>query len=120
MRWIVRVRRSHPAFARGEITFLAPVNKKVLAYLRTYRAEIMLCVVNLCETAQAAELDLAEWAGQVPVEMFGGCTFPAICDAPYAVTLPGREFLWLKLFPADQVSPVTGVPAERADRPDLQ
>ena len=54
MRWIIRVRRSHPAFARGEIAFLAPANEKMLAYLRIYEGEILLCVVNLCETAQAA------------------------------------------------------------------
>ena len=119
MRWIIKVRRSHPAFARGEITFLAPANKKVLAYLRSYEGETLLCVINLSETAQAAELDLAEWAGCVPVEMFGGCAFPAIREEPYTITLPGREFLWLKLFPADQVDPVRGVPHEAMDRPDL-
>jgi maltose alpha-D-glucosyltransferase/alpha-amylase len=119
MRWIVRVRRSHPAFARGDIAFLAPADKKMLAYLRIYQGEILLCVVNLCETAQAVELDLAEWAGRVPVEMFGGCAFPTIRDEPYTVTLPGREFLWLKLFPADAVDPARGVPHEALDRPDL-
>src|SRR5204863_12963 len=71
-RWIIRVRRSHPAFARGDIAFLAPANPKILAYLRTLGDEILLCVANLSETAQAAELDLSEWAGRVPVEMFGG------------------------------------------------
>jgi maltose alpha-D-glucosyltransferase/alpha-amylase len=122
MRWIIKVRRSHPAFARGDIAFLRPANKKVLAYLRRHNAEILLCVVNLCETAQAAELDLGELAGHVPVEMFGGCPFPAIRNEPYTVTLPGREFLWLKLFPADEVDPVEGFPGERLDRldrPDL-
>jgi maltose alpha-D-glucosyltransferase/alpha-amylase len=119
MRWIIKVRQSHPAFARGDISFLAPANKRVLAYLRQHDGEILLCVVNLSETAQAAELDLAEWAGRVPVEMFGGCPFPAIREEPYTVTLPGREFLWLKLFPADEVDPVEGVPGERFDRPDL-
>ena len=33
-RWIIRVRRSHPAFARGDIAFLAPANPRILAYLR--------------------------------------------------------------------------------------
>jgi trehalose synthase len=119
MRWIIRVRRSHPAFARGDIEFLRPANTKVLPYLRSYRDEVLLCVANLCETAQAAELDLARWAARVPVEVFGGCPFPAIGKTAYLVTLPGHEFLWLKLFPAEQVDPVKGVPRERMDRPDL-
>ena len=119
MRWIIRVRQSHPAFARGDITFLTPANPRVLAYLRTHAGEIILCVANLCETAQAAELDLAEWKGRMPVEMFGGSAFPAIGVAPYAITLPGHEFLWLKLFPVEEVDPARGVPYEAMDRPDL-
>jgi maltose alpha-D-glucosyltransferase/alpha-amylase len=119
MRWIIRVRHSHPAFARGEIEFLRPANTKVLGYLRTLGDEIILCVCNLCETAQAAQLDLAPWTGRVPAEMFGGCPFPAIREVPYTITLPGHEFLWLKLYPAEEVDPVKGVPGERMDRPDL-
>jgi len=118
-RWIISVRRSHPAFARGDIRFLAPANPKILAYLRTLDGEVLLCVANLSETAQAAELDLGEWAGRVPVEMFGGCAFPAIRQEPYTVTLPGHEFLWLKLFSAEEVDPARGVPHEAMDRPDL-
>ncbi|MBV9583414.1 MAG: maltose alpha-D-glucosyltransferase [Alphaproteobacteria bacterium] len=119
MRWVVKVRQSHPAFAGGEIAFLAPANQKMLAYLRILDEEILLCAVNLSETAQAAELDLREWAGRVPVEMFGGCPFPAIREEPYTITLPGHEFLWLKLFPAEEVDPARGVPHEAMDRPDL-
>jgi hypothetical protein len=51
--------------------------------------------------------------------MFGGCPFPAIRKEPYVVTLPGHEFLWLKLYPAEEVDPIKGVPGERMDRPDL-
>ena len=119
MRWIINVRRAHPAFARGRIAFLAPANRKILAYVRSDDDETLLCVANLSETAQAAELDLAECAGRVPVEMFGGCAFPAIRRDPYLVTLPGHEFLWLKLFPPDEVDPARGVPHEAMDRPDL-
>jgi len=118
-RWVIRVRQSHPAFARGEITFLRPANEKVLAYLRTYREEVLLCLANFCETAQGTELDLRQWAGRVPVEVFGGCPFPPITKQPYPVMLPGHEFLWLKLFPAEEVDPVRGVPHEARDRPDL-
>jgi maltose alpha-D-glucosyltransferase/alpha-amylase len=119
-RWMIRVRQSHPAFARGDIAFLQPTNQKVLAYVRRHGEEVLLCVVNLCETAQAAQLDLSPWAGRIPVEVFGGCPFPAVAkELPYPITLPGHEFLWLKLYPAEQVDPVNGVPGERMDRPDL-
>jgi hypothetical protein len=117
-RWMIRARRAHPAFGAGEITFLRPANGKVLAYLRHDGAEVILCVANLCETAQATQLDLAAWSGRVPVEMFGGCRFPAIAGKPYTVTLPGHGFLWLMLIPADEVGAAECVPLERA-RPDL-
>src|SRR5204862_3904634 len=101
------------------LAYLAPPNPKILPYLRPPDDEILLCVANLSETAQAAELELGEWACRVPVEMFVVCPFPAIRRAPYTVTLPGHEFLWLKLFRAEQVDPARGVPHEARDRPDL-
>lgn len=118
VRWMIRVRRAHPAFGSGEITFLRPANAKMLAYLRHDQAEVILCVANLCETAQATQLELSEWDGRVPVEMFGGCRFPAIDHAPYTVTLPGHGFLWLQLVPEAEVETAECVPFEQA-RPDL-
>jgi maltose alpha-D-glucosyltransferase/alpha-amylase len=117
-RWMIRARRAHPAFGAGEITFLRSANGKMLAYLRHDEVEIILCVANLCETAQATQLDLAEWAGRVPVEMFGGCRFPALGDGAYTITLPGHGFLWLALLPEAEVEAAECMPFERA-RPDL-
>jgi maltose alpha-D-glucosyltransferase/alpha-amylase len=119
MRWIIRVRRSHPAFGRGDIAFLRPDNNRLIAYLRRDHAETLLCVANLCETAQAAELELAEWDGCVPVELFGGCRFPRIEAGRYIVTLPGHGFLWLKLVPADEAAGAECAPLDSTDRPDL-
>jgi trehalose synthase len=118
VRWMIRARRAHPAFGSGEITFLRPANCKMLAYLRHDEREAILCLANLCETAQAMQLDLAEWVGRVPVEMFGGCRFPAIAAEPYTVTLPGHGFLWLRLMSEDQVEAAECVPFEDS-RPDL-
>jgi maltose alpha-D-glucosyltransferase/alpha-amylase len=119
MRWIIRVRRAHPAFGHGDIVFLRPENGKLLAYLRRSETEVLLCVANLCETAQAAELDLSEWKGRVPVDVFGGCRFPAIGKRRYVVTLPGHEFLWLKLIPEEDLPDAECVKLEASVRPDL-
>ena len=118
VRWMIRARRAHPAFGCGDITFLRPANSKMLAYLRHDETDTILCLANLCETAQATQLDLTEWDGRVPVEMFGGCRFPAIATVPYTVTLPGHGFLWLRLLPEDQVEAAECVPFEDS-RPDL-
>ncbi|WP_083238389.1 alpha-glucosidase C-terminal domain-containing protein [Methyloceanibacter marginalis] len=55
----------------GNMTFLRPSNRKVLAYLREYEGDVMLCVFNLSRSAQAVELDLSSQKGSVPVELTG-------------------------------------------------
>src|SRR5690606_22101337 len=58
MRRIVAVRKSHRAFGRGTMTLLYPRNRKIIAYVREYEGERILCVANLSAAAQAVELDL--------------------------------------------------------------
>jgi len=97
MRRLIRVRRSTRVFGRGSIEFLRPANHRVLAYLRTLGEEQILVVNNLAGTAQAVELDLADLAGAIPVEMFGGSLFPRIGTALYTLTLAPYSFFWFKL-----------------------
>ncbi len=58
-----RCARAFAAFGRGTLTFLRPGNRKILAYLREYDDEIILCVANLARSAQPVELDLARVQG---------------------------------------------------------
>jgi len=94
MRRMVNVRKQHKVFGRGEMTFLYPGNRKVLAYVRSHEGEHILCVANLSRSAQAVELDLSRFRGMVPVELSGHSAFPAIGDLPYMLTLPGYGFFW--------------------------
>jgi len=100
---LIAVRRSFKALGRGTLTFLELGNRKVLAYLREYDGESLLCVVNLSRHAQAAELDLVRFAGRVPVEIFGKEAFPPVSKLPYVLTLPGHGYLAFRL--ATDVSP---------------
>ncbi|UUX95101.1 maltose alpha-D-glucosyltransferase [Aquabacterium sp. J223] len=109
MRRLLTVRTSSQAFGRGSLSFLKPGNRKVLAYLRTFRDDVILCVANLARTAQPVELDLAAWKGRVPVEMMGNTPFPPIGELPYLLTLPAHGFYWFRLS-AD--APVPGWHAE--------
>jgi len=97
MRRMLSVRKTVKAFGRGTLTFLHPGNRKVLAYLRDYGEERILCVANLSRTAQPVELDLGSSKGRVPVELFGRTAFPPITDRPYMLTLPSHGFLWFRL-----------------------
>jgi len=96
-RRMLGVRKQHKAFGRGTQRFLRPMNRKVLAYLREYDGETILCVANVSRSAQAVELDLNEFAGRIPVELSGGTPFPRIGQLTYLLTLPPYGFSWFLL-----------------------
>ena len=96
-RRMLAVRRSHKAFGRGTFELLRPGNRTILAYVRRYEDRAILCVVNLKRSAQAVELNLAQFRGRVPVEMLGRSSFPPIGELPYMLTLPGYAFYWFDL-----------------------
>src|SRR5690606_18096417 len=101
----LRVRGSSQAFGRGVQTFLRPGNRKILAYIREYGNDSILCVSNLSRTAQAVELDLSEYKGRVPVELTGRTPFPPVGELPYLLTLPGYAFYWFQLSASADVPP---------------
>ena len=99
---LISVRKSTLAFGRGTMTFIRPVNRSVLAYVRQYGDEVILCVANLSRSAQATELDLSAWKDRVPLEMLGRTRFPAIGELPYMITLAPYGFYWFQLRERDK------------------
>jgi maltose alpha-D-glucosyltransferase/alpha-amylase len=97
MKRMLLVRGRYKSFGRGGLRFLRPQNRKVLAYLREFDGETILCVVNLSRAAQAVELELAEFTGATPVELLGGSAFPPVRHTPYLLTLPPYGFYWFAL-----------------------
>ncbi len=96
-RRVIAARKAHQAFGRGTLRFLRPGNRKVLAYLREYRDEVILCVANLSSSSQPVELDLSSFKARVPVELLDHTAFLSIGDLPYPLTLPGFSFFWFVL-----------------------
>jgi maltose alpha-D-glucosyltransferase/alpha-amylase len=94
---MIRLRKQFKVFGRGTMEFLSPANGKVLAYVRRYSDDVILCVANLSRSVQPAELDLGAFAGLMPVEMLGFTEFPAIGAAPYFLTLGPYGFYWFEL-----------------------
>jgi maltose alpha-D-glucosyltransferase / alpha-amylase len=94
---MIALRKLFQVFGRGTQEFLKPENRKVLAYVREYNGERVVCVANLSRFAQPVTLDLSRWEGMVPVEMLGYVPFPPIDKSPYAITLGPYAFLWLEL-----------------------
>jgi maltose alpha-D-glucosyltransferase / alpha-amylase len=97
MKRLIVLRRRFNAFSRGTTEFLFPENRRVLVFIRRLQDEIILTVANLSRFVQCAEIDLAEFKGRVPVELFGQTEFPPIGDLPYFVTLGPHSFYWFKL-----------------------
>jgi maltose alpha-D-glucosyltransferase/alpha-amylase len=97
MKRLIVLRKRYLAFGRGTMEFLYPANHKVLAFVRRYGDEVILAVANLARFAQYVELDLAQFKGMVPLELFGQSRFPPIGAGPYFLTLSPHGFYWFKL-----------------------
>jgi len=97
MQHIIGIRRSNPVFGAGSIEFLYPANHRILAYVRQLGKETILVVNNLSSAAQAVELDLRRYKGNILIEMFGRNIFPRIGDLPYLLTLGPYQFFWFRL-----------------------
>lgn len=119
-RRLLAVRKQQKAFGRGSLRLLTPSNRRILAYIREYtdadgNTEVILCVANVSRAAQAAELDLSQYADQVPVEMLGGSAFPPIGQLSFLLTLPPYGFYWFLLaahdrMPSWHTRPTEGLP----------
>ena len=114
---LIAVRKSTLAFGRGTMTFIRPVNRSVLAYVRQYGDEVILCVANLSRSAQATELDLSAWKDRIPLEMLGRTRFPAIGELPYMITLAPYGFYWFQLRERDKSEHVEPIGRSRIRDP---
>ena len=99
---LIALRKRYHAFGHGEIKFLHPENRKVLAFIRSFENESILVVANLSRFVQFVELGLDDYAGTVPVELFGRTSFPPIVEEQsYFLTLAPHSFYWFELQPQE-------------------
>jgi maltose alpha-D-glucosyltransferase/alpha-amylase len=97
MKRLIALWRQHPVLAVGGLSFVEHANPHVLALVRDDGVERVLVVANLSRFAQHAELELAAYAGQVPIELFGGAPFPPIGPRPYPLAFGPHTFMWFRL-----------------------
>jgi maltose alpha-D-glucosyltransferase/alpha-amylase len=102
-RKIIHVRKEHPVFGMGTYEELGSSNPGVLAFVREFGDDKVLCVNNLSRFPQPVELDLRRFEGMVPVELTGRVHFPRIGELPYLLSLPGHGFMWFGLQPGDEL-----------------
>src|SRR5262249_30370405 len=84
--------------------------------------EIILVIVNLSRFAQSAELDLSQFNGHVPMEVFSRNLFRPIRKSRYVITLGPHAHYWFSLQaptdgrrgPRKKAAPVISAPMELA------
>lgn len=99
MRRVLALRKGWRALGEGRVEFLAPQNRKVLAYVLRHEQETLLVVANLSRYPQPVQLDLSVFKGRTPVELFGRTPFPGIGALPFLLTLGPHSFYWFSLEP---------------------
>ncbi len=100
-RKMLDVRRKHPVFGMGSFEELGTSNPSVLAFVREFGDDRVLCVNNLSRFPQPVELDLSKFQGCMPVELTGLVHFPLVGELPYLLTLAGHGFIWFALQPRE-------------------
>jgi maltose alpha-D-glucosyltransferase/alpha-amylase len=97
MKRIIAIRKGLTALGRGGFRVLYPENPRIFTYVREHDDERILVVANLSQSSQAVELDLSEFSGKTPIEVFSRNRFPLIRDIPYQLTLGPYGYYWFSL-----------------------
>ena len=98
MKRLINKRKQYKSLSRGDMKFVTCENSKILAFTRSYDDETILVIANLSRYTQPAELDLEQFSGYVPIEVFSKNKFPSIRENnPYFFTVGAHECLWFVL-----------------------
>ncbi|MBN1575524.1 MAG: maltose alpha-D-glucosyltransferase [Chitinispirillaceae bacterium] len=97
MQRVIAMRNRYKVFGRGDIRFVPTDNSKIMAFTRTWKSEQMLVVVNLSRFMQVVSLELRDYAGKIPEELFSRNILPSIDKNPYILTLGSYDHFWLML-----------------------
>lgn len=97
IRRVIAMRRRYKAFSQGTLEFVQSDNANVFTFIRKYREETILVIVNLSRFAQVVQADLQNYSGYFPRDIFSGNRFPEIKDSPYVLTMGFHDYFWLEL-----------------------
>ena len=103
-RMIIVRKQNSRVLGRGTIRFIGSDQKQILAFIREYGKEKMLCVYNLSRSPSYVELHLPEFNGWHLREAISSVRFPDIGELPYFFTLPRHSYFWLIMEAPDENS----------------
>ena len=98
---MIEIRKQNPAFGLGTYTDLGGSNPSVLAFVREFGDDLVLCVNNFSRFPQPIELDLRRFEGVDARRAARRRALPAIGELPYLLTLAGHGFYWFRLSPPE-------------------
>ncbi len=97
MKKMIDMRKRYRSFGRGDITFFDPTNNRILAFTRSYKNETILVIANLSRFPQSVQIDLSDYIGTVPIEVFSQHPFPVIDAQLYTFTIGRYGYFWFTL-----------------------
>jgi len=97
MKRMIDQRKNNAVFDEADMKFLYPVNPKILAFVRQSGGKKILIMANLSRFVQSTSLDLAEFRGAKPIELFGRTEMPPIREEKYFFTMSPYAYYWLEL-----------------------
>jgi maltose alpha-D-glucosyltransferase/alpha-amylase len=97
MRKMIAVRKAYPTFGRGNLRFIDTPNPAVFAFTRTYQTHTLLCIHNLSDQPQEANLAVTEAPCETALDLLTGEDEPAVTKGACRVRLPRYGYAWLEL-----------------------
>ncbi|GAB3894968.1 hypothetical protein GCM10029964_074180 [Kibdelosporangium lantanae] len=97
IRRLIQIRGDSKALMLGTFTEVRSTNSAIMAYVREYETDRMLCVANFSHYPQATELDLEAYVGGTLIEATGGSRFTPVGDGGYPMMLAGHGFFWFRV-----------------------
>ena len=98
--WSAAIFCSLPAWA-GAFTHIVQPGETLASISERFYGKIqnetLLVVANLSRYPQFLELDLSEFAGQEPRELFGYTAFPRITDDHYRLSIGPHSTMWFTI-----------------------
>lgn len=102
---LIALRKRLPALSAGTLRFIETRNPKVLAFIREHGNENVLIIANLSKFSQYAQLDLSNFAGIIPIDIFSQNKFHEIDKAPYPFTIGAYGYHWFAIETATDEAP---------------
>ncbi len=97
MKRLIALRKRTPSLSRGAYKALHPDNPRILCFLRVLEDEVCLIAANMSRTIQYVNIEIPEYVGATPVELFGNNQFPPVNSSGLFLTFGPHQFYLLKL-----------------------